>query len=233
VSQGSVTIGGFTAGGQSGSSITKGVPTSGFISNGALVEREIVFVMNDMKSMNLALRNPDITTANRIMQAINDHLGVAAATVSDPGTVLLQIPINYANNVPGLLGEIEQIGVEPDQQARVVIDEASGTIVMGDNVRIDTVAVAQGNLVVKIEESPLVSQPGPFAPAGAETTVVPRSTVSVDEGKGNKMAVMERGASLKELVAGLNALGVGPRDLITILQNIKAAGALQADIETR
>ena len=234
VSQGAVTIGGFTAGAQSGSSITKGVPTSGFISNGALVEREIDFAMNSMQSLNLALRNPDITTSNSIMQAINDHLGVNAATVRDPGTVLLQVPINYANNVPKLLSEIERLSVDTDQPARIVIDEASGTIVMGENVRIDTVAVAQGNLVVKVEENPSVSQPGPFAPEGAQTAEVANSNITVDENKGNKMAVFDSGTtSLKELVSGLNAMGVGPRDMITILQNIKAAGALQADIETR
>jgi flagellar P-ring protein FlgI len=234
VSQGAVTIGGFTAGAQSGSSITKGVPTSGFISNGALVEREIEFAMNSMQSLNLALRNPDITTSNRIMQAINDHLGVNAATVRDPGTVLLQVPINYANNVPKLLSEVERLSVETDQPARIVIDEASGTIVMGENVRIDTVAVAQGNLVVKVEENPLISQPGPFAPEGVQTAELANSDITIDENSGNKMAVFDSGStSLKDLVSGLNAMGVGPRDMITILQNIKAAGALQADIETR
>lgn len=231
VAQGAIAIGGFEATGQSGTTITKGVPTSGFVANGALVEREIDFAMNKMQSLNLSLRNPDTTTANRITLAINDHLGVKAATVRDPGTVMLQVPINYAENVSGLLGEIEQLTVEPDQVARVVVDEATGTIVMGENVRIDTVAVAQGNLVVKVEENPAASQPAPFS--DGQTAVVPNTTVTVDEDSGKRMAVMEHGATLRDLVAGLNALGVGPRDLITILLNIKAAGAMQANIETR
>lgn len=233
VAQGAVAIGGFEASGDSGSSITKGVPTSGFIANGALVEREIDFRLNDMQAMNLALRNPDLTTAKHIANAINTKMGATVASVGDPGTVQLAVPPVYQNNVAGLLADIEYLEVETDQPARVVIDEASGTIVMGENVRIDTVAVAQGNLVVKVEETPQVSQPNPFAPAGAETVVVPRTNITVDEGEGNKMAVLDHGATLKDLVAGLNALGVGPRDLITILQTIKAAGAMQAEIETR
>src|SRR5262249_53525597 len=127
---------------------------------------------------------------------------------------------------------VENLEVDTDQPARIVIDEASGTIVMGENVRIDTVAVAQGNLVVKVEENPQVSQPGPFAPQGAQTVAVPRTAISVNENSDARMAVLKTGATLKELVGGLNALGVGPRDLITILQTIKAAGALQADIQT-
>ncbi len=132
-----------------------------------------------------------------------------------------------------LLADIEKLPVETDQVAKIVIDEASGTIVMGENVRIDTVAVAQGNLVVKIEQTPVVPQPNPLAPEGAQTVVPTQTNVTVDEGAGKRMAVMKHGATLKDLVAGLNALGVGPRDLITILQTIKAAGALQADIQTR
>ena len=132
-----------------------------------------------------------------------------------------------------LVNDIEQLEVEPDQVARVIIDETSGTIVMGENVRIDTVAVAQGNLTVRIDEAPQVSQPGAFAPEGAQTAEVARTSISVDEQSGNRMVVLKKGANLRDLVNGLNALGVGPRDLITILQNIKAAGALQADIEVR
>ena len=143
------------------------------------------------------------------------------------------IPANYKGDVVGMLADIETLPVSTDQPARIVVDEATGTIVMGENVRISTVAVAQGNLIVKVEETPQVSQPNPFAPAGAETEVVPRSDITVSEQSGNKMAVLKEGATLKDMVAGLNALGVGPRDLITILQTIKAAGALQADIETR
>jgi flagellar P-ring protein FlgI len=231
VAQGPISIAGFEAGG-AGTTVTKGVPTNGFIANGAIIEREINFSLNTMSSLNISLRNPDITTAKRLAEAINKRLGVDAAQMSDPGTVRLRVPIDYKDNTSKLLAEIEQIPVDTDQVAKVVIDEASGTIVMGENVRIDTVAVAQGNLVVKIEEAPQVSQPGILAPAGAETVVTPATTVTAEEGKG-KTAMLQRGANLRELVGGLNALGVGPRDLITILQTIKTAGALQAEIVTK
>lgn len=233
VAQGPVTVGGFQAEGASGTNITKGVPTNGFISGGAIVEREIDFRLNDMSNLRLALRNPDVTTASNISRAINQQVGAGVAKVDDPGTVTVSVPSAYQGDVVALLTDIETLQVETDQPARIVVDEATGTIVMGENVRISTVAVAQGNLVVKVEENPAVSQPNPFAPEGAETVVVPRTDVTVDEEAGNKMAVLEKGATLKDLVGGLNALGVGPRDLITILQTIKAAGALQADIETR
>ena len=233
VAQGPISIGGFSASGDSGTTITKGVPTSGFIANGAIVEREINFDFNSLRSLTLALRNPDLTTAQNVANSINKKLGDGSATVNDPGTVRLAVPQQYASNVTGLLSSIETLPVQTDQVARIVIDEASGTIVMGENVSIDTVAIAQGNLIVKIEENPQVSQPGPFAPDAAQTVVVPRTTVTVDENSKNKLAVLPNRATLKDLVNGLNALGVGPRDLITILQTIKSAGALQAEIETR
>ena len=233
VGQGQLTIGGFSAEGDSGTSITKGVPTNGFIASSASVEREIQFALNDLPTVRLALRNPDLTTATAISQAINRHVGPGTARTNDPGTVTVAVPPSYTGDVVGLLAEIEPLDVETDQVARIVIDEATGTIVMGENVRIDTVAVAQGNLVVKVEETPQVSQPNPFAPPGAETVVVPRTNIEVDEQEDKKMAVLEKTASLRDLVGGLNALGVGPRDMITILQTIKAAGALQAEIVTR
>lgn len=232
VAQGAVAVGGFSAGGEA-STVTKGVPTSAAIANGAIIEREIAFDLNALPRLDLALRNPDVTTATRIAATINNRMGSGVASLRDPATVRINIPEQYRDNVTMLLAQIEQLPVETDQIAKVVIDEATGTIVMGENVRVDTVAVAQGNLVVKIEETPQVSQPGAFAPPGAETVVVPRTNVAVDEEEANQMVVLNRGATLNELVAGLNALGVGPRDLITILQTIKAAGALQANIETR
>lgn len=233
VAQGPVTIGGFSASGESGSSVTKAVPTNGFIANGAIVEREIGFRLNDMSQVRMALRNPDISTAHSVAQAINRQIGPATARVNDPGTVTLTVPPSYTGDVVGLLANVEKLKVSTDQPARVVIDEATGTVVMGENVRIDTVAVAQGNLVVKVEETPQVSQPNPFAPVGAETVTVPRTDIEVEENTGEKLTMLQKGATLKDLVKGLNSLGVGPRDLITILQTIKAAGALQADIETR
>jgi flagellar P-ring protein FlgI len=233
VAQGALSVGGFSVAGDSGTSITKGVPTNAYIANGATVEREIGFDLNKMNTLRLGLRNPDLTTASSIMHAINARVGPGTARVSDPGTVELTVPGSYAGDVSTLLADIEPLEVTTDQPARIIIDEASGTIVMGENVRIDTVAVAQGNLVVKVEEKPAVSQPGAFAPEGAQTVVVPQTDITVDENSGNKVAILPKGATLRDLVTGLNSLGVGPRDLITILQNIKAAGAMQAEIETR
>lgn len=231
VAQGPLTIGGFEASGQ-GASVTKNTPTNGTIPNGGLVEKEIEFALNDLQEIKLALRNPDVTTARNIADTINFKVAPGLAQVKDPGTVLLAVPPQYRGDTTALLAEVERLEVTTDNVAKVVIDEATGTVVMGENVRIDTVAIAQGNLVVRVEENPQVSQPLPFAPEGADTVVTPQTNVAVKEEKG-KLAVLERGATLKELVAGLNALGVGPRDLITILQTIKAAGALQAEISTR
>lgn len=231
VAQGSLSIGGFRAQGES-ATITKGVPTSGFIANGGVVERETDFNLNRMQEIKLALRNPDITTAQRVSDVINENVGAGMASVSDPGTVVLSVPEVYRRNVTKLLAEVENLPVATDQVAKIVIDEASGTIVMGENVRIDTVAIAQGNLVIKIEEKQEVSQPNPLAPNG-QTQTTTQTTINVDEKPGQRIAMLNRGASLKDLVAGLNALGVGPRDLITILQTIKSAGALQAEIVTR
>jgi flagellar P-ring protein precursor FlgI len=227
--QGPVAIGGFSAQGQ-GASVTRGVPTAGRISNGAIIERETGFVLANETTLRLTLHNPDLTTATRIAAAVNRYLGGAIATTNDPATVRLNVPAAYPNGVIGLLTDVEQLKVDPDQPAKVVIDEQSGVIVMGSDVRISTVAIAQGNLTIKVTESPVVSQPAPFSKTGT-TEVVPRTQIQVDDGKGNKMAVLHDGVSLQKLVDGLNALGVGPRDIISILQAIKAAGALQADIE--
>ncbi|MGL5363380.1 MAG: flagellar basal body P-ring protein FlgI [Bosea sp. (in: a-proteobacteria)] len=228
VSQGSVAISGFSAEGEA-AKITRGVPTVGRIANGGLVEREIDFALNKLKTLRLSLRNPDLTTSRRIAAAINDFLGMDSAEPTDPSTVVLQIPPKYQGNMIRLLTDVEQLRVEPDQLARIVIDERSGIIVMGKDVRVSTVAVAQGNLTVTISEQPQVSQPAPFS--NGVTTVVPRSSVKVDTEGGNKLAVVKESVTLKDLVDGLNALGIGPRDLISILQAIKSAGALQAEIE--
>jgi len=229
VAQGQVAVGGFSAQGAA-ASVTKGVPTNGRIANGAIVEREIDFRMANLRNVRIALRNPDLTTARRVAQAIDRFVGTPTAAAIDPATVTVQIPDTYAGGVVALLTDIEQLRVAPDQVARVVIDETSGVIVMGENVRISTVAIAQGNLTVRITETPQVSQPTPFS-TGGTTAVVPRTDIQVDEGGGRRLAVVAAGISLQELVNGLNALGVGPRDMITILQSIKAAGALQAEIQ--
>ncbi len=229
VAQGQVAVGGFQAQGNA-ETVSKGVPTSGRIANGAIVEREVEFDLAGMSTVKLTLRNPDFTTARRVSQAVNAFLGTAAAVPSDPSTVHLRVPTSYTDNVVNLLTDIEQLRVEPDQLARVVIDEQSGTIVMGENVRISTVAIAQGSLTIRITETPQVSQPGPFAEVGT-TTTVDRTNIEVDEGEDKRLTVLQPGVSLQELVNGLNSLGIGPRDMITILQAIKTAGALQAEIE--
>lgn len=228
LAQGSVAIAGFSAEGDA-AKITRGVPTNGRISNGANIEREIAFKLNDARALRLSLRNPDFTTSKRIAAAINDFMGADTAEPTDPATVTIQIPAKYNGNMIRLITEVEQLKVEPDQTARVVVDERSGIIVMGRDVRVSTVAIAQGNLTVTISEQPQVSQPAPFS--NGRTAVVPRTSLKVDTGDGNKLALVKEGVSLRELVDGLNALGVGPRDLISILQAIKTAGALQADIE--
>ncbi|GAA0601725.1 flagellar basal body P-ring protein FlgI [Caenispirillum bisanense] len=227
VSQGQVQVGGFKAQGQA-ATVTKGVPTAGRIPNGALVEREIPFDLRSLDQVKVALRNPDFTTARRIAQAINAYLGTPAAQPTDPATVQVVVPRGM--EVIGLLTDIEQLRVEPDQLARVVIDENTGTIVIGDNVRVSRVAIAQGNLTIRVTETPQVSQPAPFS-EGGQTVVVPRTDIQVDEDSDSKLSVLDGGVSLQELVNGLNALGIGPRDMISILQAIKAAGALQAEIE--
>jgi len=227
VAQGTVAVAGFQAEGDA-AKIVRGVPTVGRLSNGAVVEREIDFALNRMTTVRLALRNPDLTTARRIAGAINDFIGAPTAEPIDRATVALTVPPKFTGNIVALLTEIESLQVEPDQPARVVIDERSGIIVMGRDVRVATVAVAQGNLTVTVTEAPIVSQPAPFSQG--RTVEVPRSTVTVTE-EGRKFGVVNEGVSLRELVDGLNALGVGPRDLISILQAIKAAGAIQAEIE--
>ncbi len=229
VSQGQVAIGGFSAGGEA-ATITQGVPTSGRISNGAIIEREIKYDLAGRKSLRISLRNPDLTTARRMAGAINAYAGLPLATALNPTSVQLVRPPNWDGDMVSLLAEVEQLRVEPDLPAKVVIDEVSGIIVMGDNVRVSTVAIAQGNLTISVEETPQVSQPGAFS-QGGETTTVPRSSVTVDEDEGTGLVVIKNGVALRDLVEGLNALGLTPRDMIAILQSIKAAGALQAEIE--
>lgn len=289
VAQGAVAISGFRAQGAA-AQITRGTPTSGRIANGAIVEREVGFELTSLPVLRLSLKNPDLTTARRVSQAVSTLAGIPTARALDPSTVHIDIPERYRRDVVGFMTEVEQLQIETDQMARVVIDERSGTIVMGPNVRIDTVAIAQGSLTVRITETPQVSQPLPFSPAataipgfagtsaatgtvqvprigpdgqpvrdalgnfvfdtitqavpgtgtptipgaaagGAQTVVVPRTDIQVDDQNQRRLGILPRGVSLQQLVDGLNALGVGPRDMITILQAIKAAGALQAEIQ--
>ena len=227
VGQGPISIGGFFAGGDA-ETVTQGVPTTGRIPGGAIIEREVEFELNRLSQVRLALRNPDFTTARRIQEAINRFAGQTIAAATDPATVTVRP--NTAD-VIGLLTEIEQLRVLPDTPARVVINERTGVIVMGENVQVSTVAIAQGNLTIRVTETPQVSQPSPFAEQG-ETVVVPRTQVEVDTGADTQLGIVAEAVSLRDVVEGLNALGVGPRDMISILQAIQAAGALQAEIET-
>jgi len=229
VAQGPVAVAGFKAEGDA-ASIVRGVPTVGRISNGAIVEREIDFALKYQRSLRLALRNPDLTTAKRIATSINAFTASKVALPLDPATVRITLPANSKTDIVSLLMDIEQLRIEPDQTAKVVIDESTGIIVMGRDVQVSKVAVAQGNLTVTVTETPQVSQPQPFSERG-RTTVVPRTQITADDESGNKLAIVKGAVSLRELVDGLNALGIGPRDMISILQAIKAAGALQAEIE--
>ena len=228
LAQGPIAIAGFAVQGEA-ASIVQGVPTSGRITNGAIVEREIPFKLASLRKVRLALRNPDLTTSRRIAKTVNAFIGRGTAEPIDPATVQLRLTKSFNGNIVDLLTDIEQLIVEPDQVARVVIDEQTGTIVMGRDVKVSKVAVAQGNLTLLVTETPVVSQPNPFGEG--ETVVAPRTQIEVDDPVDAKLGIINEGVTLKDLVDGLNALGIGPRDMITILQSIKAAGALQAEIE--
>jgi len=226
VAQGSVQTGAVEGRGASGSSVSRGVPTAGRIAGGGVVEAETGFDLRSMPYVRLALRNPDFSTAQRIAQTINGvHPGSA---VAENGTVVAVRP-PAGRDMAGFIATIENLPISVDAPARVIIDEVNGVIVMGDDVRISTVAIAQGNLTISVQESPYASQPAPFS--GGDTVVLPDSQVSIDEERGREIRIVAGSASLADLVSGLNALGVSPRDMISILQAIRAAGALQADIE--
>jgi flagellar P-ring protein precursor FlgI len=223
--QGTIETGAVSASGGSGSSITRGVPTAGRIADGAIVEQETGFNMDAMSQLRLTLRNPDFTTASRIAQAINAAYP-GTATADNPTIVTLHAPSGH--DMVGFVTAVEDLNIDPEAPARVVIDEVSGVVVMGADVRISTVAIAQGNLTISVDEKPQVSQPAPFSQG--QTTVTTQSTLKVSEEKGKRLLMLGGGASLSSLVGGLNALGVTPRDMISILQAVKASGALQADI---
>jgi flagellar P-ring protein precursor FlgI len=228
--QGTVIAGGFEAGG-SAESVTQGVPTSGVIPSGARIEQEVDFALDELRTVRLALRDPDFTTAQRIEGAINREVGLEVARTLDSGTIDVAVPAVFKDRVAAFISAIENLAVTPDLAARVVVDQRSGTIVVGADVRISEVAVSQGNLTVRVTETPQASQPNPFGQG--DTVVVPRTDVEVDTGANNRVAVLNEGTTLAELVQGLNALGVGPRDLIDILSAIKAAGALHAEFIVR
>jgi flagellar P-ring protein precursor FlgI len=230
VAQGTVIAGGVSAEGD-GASVVQGVPTAGSIPAGARIEREIEFDFGGLQEIRLALRTPDFTTAGRIEAVINAAAGGRVAEMLDAGTVQLNVGAMRMRSAAHAIGAVENLPVEPERRARVVVDQRSGTIVIGEDVRISGVAVAQGNLTLRIEEAPVAVQPNPFAPG--ETVVVPRTSASITEEPGTRLAEISSGASLSEVVSGLNALGVSPRDMIDILKSIKAAGALHAEFEVR
>lgn len=230
VAQGTIIAGGVSAEGDAGG-VVQGVPTSGVIPSGATVEREVAFEFSDLAVIRLALRSPDFTTAARIETAINRAFGRSVAVMLDSGTVRLDIAATRAISPAHALVQVENILVEPERRARVVVDQRSGTIVMGEDVRISRVAVSQGNLTLRIQEAPLVVQPNPFSEG--QTIVVPNTNAAINEEPGIGLAEVQEGTSLSEVVAGLNALGVSPRDMIDILKSIKAAGALHAEFIVR
>ncbi len=230
VAQGTIIAGGAAAQGDAGG-VVQGVPTAGVIPAGARVEREVDFQLASLETLRLALREPDFTTAGRIETAINEAFGRPVAVMLDPGTVRFDIAATRMASPAHAIGRIENLLVRPERKARVVVDQRSGTIVMGQDVRISRVAVSQGNLTLRVQEAPVVAQPNPFAEG--ETLVVPRTTAEIDEEEGIGLAEVPPGTSLSEVIAGLNALGVSPRDMIDILKSIKAAGALHAEFVVR
>lgn len=227
VAQGSVLAGGAEASGAA-ASVVQGVPTTGTIPSGARVEREVAFDFSQMTNLRLALRNPDFTTAVRVEAAINRKLGRGVAELIDSGTITIDVAAVGRINPARLMGQIETITVEPETTARVVIDHKSGTIVMGEDVRISRVAVSQGNLTLRVREAPVVSQPNPFA--AGQTVVVPRTQAEITQEPGIGFAEVAGESSLSDVVAGLNALGIRPRDMIDILKAVHATGALHAEL---
>ena len=227
VAQGPVLVSGFSAEGDA-ASVTEGVPTAATIPNGARVERELGFDFREMKNLRLTLRAPDFTTAARVETAINTQFNSPIALMIDSAAIDVAMDSRFRSPAH-MVSEIENVEVNPAQKARIVVDQRSGTIVLGSEVRISSVAVAQGNLSIRIRETPGVSQPNPFSRSG-ETIVVPRTDITVDDAGDQRVALIEENMTLADLVDGLNALGVSPREMIDILKAIKSAGALHAEL---
>ncbi|WP_300164166.1 flagellar basal body P-ring protein FlgI [Solidesulfovibrio sp.] len=226
IAQGSVLVGGVSAQG-AGASVSKNITTVGMLPGGANVERAVAFSFNEQSDVTLSLRTPDFSTATRMAKRVNETMGAALASAVDAGTVRLAVPPENQGNLVPLLAAIENIEVTPDHRARVVVDEKTGTVVLGQNVQISPVAVTHGNLQIQVQESADVSQPLPFS--NGQTVVTPQTNIGVNEE--NRKLKMIEGATLQELVEGLNALGATPRDLISVLRTLEASGALSADLE--
>lgn len=227
VAQGPISLGGYI-GGSGGDSVQKNHATVGRIAGGAIVEREVELVLNDKKDITISLRQQDFSTSVRLADAINQSLKQKLATPENPGTVTLTVPTEYQERVVELIASIENLDIQVDAPARIVLNERTGTVVMGENVRISTVAISHGNLTIQVKTQIEVSQPGAFSKG--ETVVIPQQDVSVEEQQARLM-VLQSGVTVDEVVRALNSVGITPRDLIAILQAIKAAGALQADLE--
>jgi len=228
VAQGEISVGGFSFGGASGGGVQKNHPTVGVISGGALIEREVPMSIFHQGRIRAALRTPDFSTANRIAEAVNRFFGPRTASALDGGTLEVMMPEAFQGNPVSFISRLESIDVIPDTYARVVLNERTGTVVMGEHVRISTVAISHGNLSIEIKERIGVSQPR--ALGAGETVTVPDTEVTVSEEK-RKLMLVPGGVSIGEVVRGLNSIGVSPSDLIAIFQAIKAAGALQADLQ--
>lgn len=228
VAQGALSIGGFSVSGQAGGGVQKNHPTVAHISGGALIEQEVPVQFNMKEQIRLTLHNPDFTTSQRMAETINARLGTSAAQALDSGTVEIRVPAAYRHNLVEFVATLESVEVTPDSIAKVVLDERTGTVVIGENVRIATVAIAHGNLSIEIKENSQVSQPAPLS--RGQTVVTPDSNVQVHE-ENAKLILVPQAITIRDLVRALNSIGVTPRDLIAIFQAIKASGALQATLE--
>lgn len=226
MAQGPISVGGFAVGGDSGTGVTKNFPTVGIVPGGAVVERSMDLDLGS--NMLLVMNNPDFTTVHRMVESINSRAGAKIASAKDLSTIQVDVPEGYKNRVVDFVAMIESVEVKPDNRARVIVNERTGTVVMGSDVKVSKVAIAHGNLNIKINEDPQVSQPNPLS-RGA-TTVTPQTGVTVEEG-GKQLVMLPSGTSIGDLVSALNAIGVSPRDLVIILQCIKRTGALYADLE--
>ena len=227
VAQGPLSVGGGTAG-AGGAKITKNFPTVARIPDGGIVEREILSNFNSKEKLFLSLKAPDFTNASRVAAAINGAFGEAIARTLDSGSVELSVPNAFAGNIVDFVTRVEGLSIVPDTVAKVVVNGRTGTVVMGEDVRISTIAVAHGNLSIQIKETPQVSQPMPFSEG--QTVVTTDAEVLMEE-ENERLMIVDSGTSIGEVIRALNALGVSPRDLIAIFQAIKAAGALQAELE--
>jgi flagellar P-ring protein precursor FlgI len=228
--EGPLMVGGWAADGKSGSGVSKNHPTVGQVPDGALVAKELGFKLSADKPITVALDRPDFTTAARVAEAINGRLDMIVAHASDPGTVLVTVPKSRRKDLVRLISTIENVDVQADQNARVVINEKTGTVVMGADVEVMPCAISHGALTVQVDERSEVSQPGPLS--SGDTAKAQRSEVTVGE-DGGELAILPKATTLGDVVGGLNSLGVSPRDLVAILLAMKQAGALRAEVEVQ